>query len=215
MKKYILLCLVILLSSHVTSFAQDISASTTSTSENSMLGYTKKFTLPDTGLTEEDKKLLSEAQRINDVLAETKDVNEIISQINNTIIMARFSSPIERKASYVEFASEQFENKNTTMRGIKVTVLNYGIFTFNFGREQNSHRTTIIIERHNIPERLSMFFHKNGNLAELSYYTGVATKVKREASWSEDGKLIREREITKPEPLNINIRKGDQIIGTI
>ncbi len=215
MKNNILLCLVILLSIHTVSFAQGKNMSTGSVTENTLLGYTKKFTLPNTGLTEEDKKLLSEAQRINDILAETKDVNEIISQINNTIIMARFSSPIERKTSYVEFAAEKLENKNTTASGIKVTIRNYGIFTFNFGREQNSYRTTIIVERHNIPERLSMFFHKNGNLAELNYYTGVATKVKREASWAENGKLIQEREITKPEPLNINIRKGGRIIGTI
>jgi len=55
----------------------------------------------------------------------------------------------------------------------------------------------------NCPDDLYVSFHKNGHMSNLHYRNNQLNKIKRDVTWTEDGELLQERVITKPEPFKL------------
>ncbi len=77
----------------------------------------------------------------------------------NEAISVEFSV---QEVTYVDLNAAKPPNKCDSL-GIVIDILNYGKFDFRSGNECNSYRTSLWITRPNVPDRLSVEFHKNGN----------------------------------------------------
>ncbi len=188
-------------------------------------GYTQKFTLPEAGLDEEERKYLTVAKKINDVLSEETHVAVLSERISP--ILLEISETQENNQIFIETESREIAG---ALRDVsRITASNLGNYFFVFGDPLDEIRNgrvkslRIIFSKDHplrgtlskppppkgIPADLFVTFHDNGNMAGLVYFHGLLNKVKREVTWSEDGKLLKERVIDTPEP--IRITKGTEL----
>ncbi len=202
--------IVFFLMLHSTSFSHENNImSTTIGAESSKSGYTKKFTLPEEGLNEEEKKYLTIAMKINDVLSEETNFATIAEQVSPLLL--EINDDIHNRHVFMD--TEFRDELNTGKRYVsRITVKNTGNGIFEFGGLGRSITVDGMVNLMCIsfsrdrPDTIMVHFYDSGNFAFLNYLDKNFLKVKREIKWSEDGKLIQERVISEPEPWII--RKG-------
>ncbi len=167
-----------------------------------MTGYTNKFTLPDKGLNEKERKYLEIAQKLNDILSETCDADAITNRMG--AVLRPILPNIIGERIYLEFHSVGLAHDKRAISQIIVSGTGDDRFTFHVSGEKTKPYTSqVAIGHKNAIEHPHAFFSESGNI-NLVYFRNLFTKVKREVAWSEDGKVIYEGVIDKPIPLRIS-----------
>lgn len=208
MKNIAFLCVVCVAISAVTLFAQEnMTKFDQSPIDPSTMGYTKKFVLPDQGLNEDERKYLEIAKIINDILSEEQNIVVITKK------MARVLEILEPTIKYriirVDFQTSATTPAGSLLRQINVlTTDKKDVFTFQVSIDTRDTIAHLAISRKDKSSSMGVSFHANGLMSNLSYRNETFAKIKREVTWSEDGKLIQKRAIEKPEPLRIT--KGSE-----
>ena len=176
-------------------------------SQNKMLGYTKKFTLPAKGLTDEERKYIAVASQINDVLSEEVDFQIIMNRIV-PVLNPVWDNMINAQI-LVHISSGQSPNRDKHVKEIFIERPDKGKFRFSVGgpnsitpNQEKLLRAIEVVFADGRPEVFCVYFYPNGNVSRIAYIKKLS-KIKREVTWSETGELLNERTITKPEPLKI------------
>lgn len=172
-------------------------------------GYTYPIILPAEGLTEAERSLCETLVRANDIFSKHTHINQVLNGL--TPVMAKYWG--DNAAISISFSSSSTPKKNRCIYQIIVRRSENQQLQLTISgpsstvADQDGHVTRItMIDPMNEELGMDLLFHKNGRLTNLAYRNRQLSKVKREVTWSEDGKLIQERVIDKPEPFVI--RKG-------
>ncbi len=98
--------------------------------DSSMAGYTQKFTLPDDGLNEEERKYITVAMKINDVISEEINIATITEKISSFLLGV---SSRNSQNNQIFISTESREKKEGGRYVSRIIVRNIDNTSFDFG----------------------------------------------------------------------------------
>jgi len=207
-------------------------------SPSPMKGYSRNLLhIPAEGLTEEERKMCEFIQKINNVLVKSRDVTEIMNQIF-PVLSDKFSSADDdlRGTNFsldfivgttgnlqkfvnsisIRFPSDPLPRIQIQITGPNSIIDNDQGFVISVTYLTSEYRRLApgIYSHEIVPQEGDTFaifnYYKNGHLRSLSYRDCLTlAQVNRRVTWSEEGKFLEKKTITKPIPFIVSFMNSD------
>jgi hypothetical protein len=172
-----------------------------SVADNSMIGYMHfNFTVPESGLSEEESNVLSVALDVHKILSSENDVYLIIKKAQ--VPLEKIWGNLNNSGIQMEFATSGNKSEDSIN---SILLKTFGQKLCSFKIIPDVLFVTITIKD---DENIHFIFHTEGYLQKVIHVNNQSEQIGHHIQWNENGKIISEGVLTKPEKLKLFEVKG-------